>query len=191
MTGSSRHLARLGLVLWLTAMWTLLWGSLTPASMVAGLLVSASIVIGFPPARSGDDRVHVRPLALGSLLGWFAWALLITNLRVAREVLVPRSRSKIRTAIVAVPLRTRSGIMTTIIANMITLTPGTLTVDVRGRPGLLFVHVLAFEDAATTRAETWELERRVLSALGSPGERELLGKLPTWGDEHDRDEDLR
>ena len=47
-----------------------------------------------------------------------------------------------------------------LIANAITLTPGTMTVDARGRPAVLFVHVMSFSDIESTLEEMADLERR-------------------------------
>jgi multicomponent Na+:H+ antiporter subunit E len=163
-------LARAVIVAWLTVMWVLLWGDLSPANVLSGVLAALALVVVFPPSPTNDDPFVVRPLPALSFLAWFLWALVVTNVRVAREVVLPASRSKIRTAVVAVPLRTRSGRLATVVANAITLTPGTLTVDARGRPAVLFVHVLSFDDAEATRAEIADLERRVVRAFGTAEE---------------------
>lgn len=163
-------MARLLLVTWLTAVWVLLWGSLTPANVLSGLLCALALVALFPPVQTNDDRFVVRPVAAVSFLLWFLWALIVTNITVAREVVLPSSRSRIRTAVVGVPLRTRSGRLATIIANAITLTPGTLTIDARGRPAVLFVHVLSFESVEATVEEIEDLERRVVRAFGTAEE---------------------
>lgn len=163
-------LARLLLVAWLTAMWVLLWGSLTPANVLSGVLCALVLVALFPPMDTNDDRFVVRPIAAASFALWFLWALIVTNVTVAREVVLPTRRSRIRTAVIGVPLRTRSGRLATIIANTITLTPGTLTVDARGRPAVLFVHVLSFDSVEATVEEVADLERRVVRAFGTAEE---------------------
>jgi len=152
---------------WLVAMWVLLWGDFTPANVATGVVVAIGLVAVFPPASANDDPIVVRPLAAMSFAIWFLWALIITNVAVAREVLLPSSRSAIRTAVVAVQLRTQSGRLATIVANAITLTPGTLTIDARNRPAVLFVHVLSFESVEATRAEVADLERRIVEAFGT------------------------
>lgn len=170
MTARQGVLGRVLLGTWLTVMWVLLWGDLTPANVLSGALCAAFLVAVFPPVETNDDPMVIRPLAALSFGVWFLLALVVTNITVAREVVLPDRRSKIRTAVVAVPLRTRSGRLATIIANAITLTPGTLTVDARGRPAVLYVHVLSFEDVQTTRDEVADLERRVVRAFGTAEE---------------------
>jgi multicomponent Na+:H+ antiporter subunit E len=164
------RLGNIVIVAWLVVMWVLLWGDFTFGNVVTGVVVAVGLVAVFPPASVNDDPIVVRPLAAASFLLWFLRALIVTNIVVAREVLLPSSRSDIRTAVVAVQLRTQSGRLATIVANAITLTPGTLTIDARGRPAVLFVHVLSFESVEATRAEVADLERRVVEAFGTRDE---------------------
>lgn len=178
MIGGRVSAGRAVIATWLTVMWVLLWGDLTPANVLTGVVVAVGLVLVFPPAPSNDDPIVVRPVAAASFLGWFLWQLVITNVAVAREVLLPRSRSQIRPAVVAVRLRTRSGRLATIIANAITLTPGTLTIDARGRPALLYVHVLSFTDEASAVADVEDLERRVVRAFGTEDEVALVAASP-------------
>ena len=161
---------RVVIAVWLTVMWVLLWGDVSLANVVTGAAVAAALVLVFPPGATNDDPIVVRPLAATSFLVWFLGQLLITNLAVAREVLLPRSRSQIRPAVVAVRLKTNSGRLATIVANAITLTPGTLTIDARGRPALLYVHVLSFTDVESATADVEDLELRVVRAFGTAEE---------------------
>ena len=163
-------LGRVVIATWLTIMWILLWGDLNLANVLSGAVLAAALVALFPPGATNDDPLVIRPLAAAHLLVWFLRALVQTNVAVAKEVLLPAGRSTIRTAVVATPLQTRSGRMATIIANAITLTPGTLTIDARGRPAVLYVHVLAFDSEEATREEVADLERRVLRAFGTAEE---------------------
>lgn len=165
---------RATLVVWLAVMWMLLWGTFSTANLVNGVLIGIVLVTVIPPSALRDDHFTVHPLPALSFVVWFAWALLVSNLSVAKEVLAPPGRTGIRPAIVAVPLRTRSGRLATLIANAITLTPGTMTVDARGRPAVLFVHVMSFSDRESTLAEMADLERRIVDAFGTAEERALI-----------------
>ncbi len=80
------------------------------------------------------------------LLGSFAIELVAANLAVARVVLAPRLH--IRPGIVAYPLELRSETAITWLANLITLTPGTLTIDVSEDHKLLYIHTLNIADAS-------------------------------------------
>ncbi len=173
---------RIVIAVWLTVMWVLLWGDLTLANVLTGVVVAAALVVVFPPGATNDDPIVVRPRAAASFLLWFLGQLLVTNVAVAKEVLLPRSRSQIRPAVVAVRLRTSSGRLATIVANAITLTPGTLTIDARGRPALLYVHVLSFTDVESATADVEDLERRVVRAFGTADEvARICGTHPGGG----------
>lgn len=80
---------------------------------------------------------------LGRAIGFavfFARELLLANLRVAWLILRPRRR--LRPAIVAVPLDVRSDLAIQLLATTITLTPGTLSLDVASDRRTLYVHVI-------------------------------------------------
>lgn len=111
--------------------WLLLTASLDPQELLAGLLVSA--VVTFMAASRLAILAGIRwspalPLALARFLGVFLVALLKANLDMARRVLSPSL--PIRPALVEVKTGLESDLGKLMLANSITLTPGTLTVDV-------------------------------------------------------------
>jgi multicomponent Na+:H+ antiporter subunit E len=180
------------LVLWLALVWVLLWGEASLGNVVAGLVLGTLIVVAFRPAEDRGGGLH--PVAVISFGWWFAKALVIANFGVAREIVRPRLA--LSEGIVAVPLRSSSPIVATFVANAITLTPGTLTVDIRpaefgvdehdegdepvGRP-VLFVHCLVTGDPDDVRAEGLDLEERVVRAFGTAADREAIqGPAPVW-----------
>lgn len=176
MKARSDLLGRSVIGVWLVVMWLLLWGDLNLANVLGGAALAIGIVVVFPPDDTNDDPIVVRPVATASFLVWFLWALAQTNVAVAKEVVLPADRSDINPAVVACYLRTRSGRLATIVANAITLTPGTLTVDARGRPAVLYVHVLSFESVEATRAEVEDLEDRVIRAFGTAEELAMISQ---------------
>lgn len=91
----------------------------------------------------------------------FLQDLVVSSVQVARTVLAPRDTAEPR--FVTVPLHTaRSDLEITAIANYITLTPGTMTVDVSPDRATLLVHsLLAGESGDAVRADVAEIERRV------------------------------
>jgi len=178
MSASAAILGRAVIAVWLVVMWMLLWGDVNLANVLSGVVIAGILVAVFPPDDTNDDPIVVRPIPALSFLLWFLWALIITNVAVAREVVLPSSTSQIRPAVVACDLRTRSGRLATIVANAITLTPGTMTLDARGRPAVLYVHVLAFESVEATRAEVADLERRIVEAFGTAAEVAAIADSP-------------
>ncbi len=185
-------ITRVLLVAWLTLVWVLLWGEPSVGNVLAGVVLGVLIVAAFPPADERGGGLH--PWAVLSFGLWFAKALVLANLSVAREVLRPRLA--LQEGIVAVPLRSRSPLVATFVANAITLTPGTLTVDVRpagfgvdehgdvvsgDAAPVLYVHCLVTGDPEVVRAEGLELEERVVRAFGSADDRVAIERpAPPW-----------
>ena len=77
------------------------------------------------------------------LLAYFAWELLLSALQVA--LLVVQPGQKLRPGIVAYPLTLTSDLQITLLANLITLTPGTLSLEVSADRRTLFIHALDIE----------------------------------------------
>lgn len=97
----------------------------------------------------------------------FLWDLTASSIAVARAVLSPRDISKPR--LVTVPLTVTTDTQIMLVANFISLTPGTLSVDVSPDRKTLLVHdLLAGDDSAVTRAGVRDgIEARVLKATAS------------------------
>ncbi len=96
------------------------------------------------------------------LFAYFLWDLLVSSLLVAQAVLSPRDITKPR--MVTIPLHVRSDAGITMVANFITLTPGTLTVDVSPDRSTLLVHDLLAGDSGDGTRESVRvgIESRVL-----------------------------
>ena len=165
------------LVVWLTALWVLLWGDLTVANLVAGVLVAVVVVvIAWPTGTRFTASTSFHPVAALRYLAYFAGQLVVSSLVVAREIVTPRS--SLNRAIVAVPMHTTSAGINTLVANCVTLTPGTITVDVRVRePGsvpTLYIHALHFAGAESARRDVYRLERYAVAAFGDRSLRAAL-----------------
>jgi multicomponent Na+:H+ antiporter subunit E len=87
--------------------------------------------------------------------------IVVANINVTRAVLfTPLER--LRPGIVGVPLDVRSDVEITMLANLITLTPGTLSLDVSDDRSTLFVHAIEVTSPAEFRSATKEgFERAV------------------------------
>jgi multicomponent Na+:H+ antiporter subunit E len=110
--------------------WLLLVGSLAPAELLTGVLVALLVASLSVRHLALLDGVHLRPalpLHLLRFAGTFLVALLEANVDMARRVLAPRL--PIQPGMVEVRTGLRSPLGKLLLANSITLTPGTLTVD--------------------------------------------------------------
>jgi multicomponent Na+:H+ antiporter subunit E len=81
-------------------------------------------------------------------------------------VITPKHIS--RPGIIGVPLDAETDLEIFIVANLLSLTPGTLSVDLSGDRRTLFVHVMFLTDVEAARADIKNgLERRVLEVMRS------------------------
>jgi len=90
----------------------------------------------------------VRAIALAA---FFAWELLLANVRVALDVLRPRTT--IRPAVVAIPLDISSNAEILLLSALINITPGSVTIDLSDDRKTLFVHVMHMTSAEASRRE--------------------------------------
>lgn len=119
--------------------WALATGSLSEPNLVLGFVVGMAIlqVVG---SAVGDGRYVVRMIRIVLLAATFLKELLVSSVRVAIDVLRPHLR--MRPAVIAVPLDLKSDAEITLLANLISLTPGTLTIDVANDRSCLYVHAM-------------------------------------------------
>lgn len=153
-----------GRAAWLVAVWLFLWEDLSVGNVVSGLLVATAVLTAFPP-RKTVRRGRFRPVAALKFFVYFQWKLLQASFVVAWEVLTPQNR--INLGIVAVPIRHFSDALTTLLANAISLTPGTLTIEVDREATILYVHVLHLRSVDEVRRDVDKLELLAVRAFGN------------------------
>jgi multicomponent Na+:H+ antiporter subunit E len=161
----------------LTALWVLLWGELSVANVVSGFAVAAVLLVVFPMGhRPGWVWRPIRVVALARLAAHVLGQLAVSNAVVAREILT--RGSNVRTAVVACRLSSRAESAMTLVANIVALSPGLMTVDVRSDPPTIYVHVLHFHSAADTRRRIARLERLVVKAVRSADDSQVGATTP-------------
>ena len=121
-----RRWGGVALAAWLVVVWVALWGGVSWANLGSGVLVAAVVLALFPTGPGSGGHVSVWPAL--RYVAWFSGQLVVATAQVVLATVAPSGR--VRPAVVAVPLRSRSALVATIVANSVTLTPGTLTVDV-------------------------------------------------------------
>ena len=155
--GAGRLGAYLVLTALLIAAWVLWSGMFKP--LLLGLGVFSCLLVGFIAVRMGyfDSRVFALRFNL-RVLGFWAWLLkeiVKSSLDVARIVLARDLR--LSTRVIEIDANRLSPVDQAVLGNSITLTPGTLTLDVSN--GQLLVHALTAEGAEAL--EEGEMLRRV------------------------------
>lgn len=127
----------------------LAWGAVTTSFHLINLTFGfalGALAIWLLRDKWGDAKYFRRVGLLISLLLLFVVELWKSATTVVGQVMRPVMR--IEPGIVAVPLTVDRDFEITLLANLITLTPGTLTVDVSTDRSTLYVHALNVGDTA-------------------------------------------
>jgi len=114
-------------------LWMLLAGSLDMQELLAGTLVSAMVALLFGSRFgifTGFRFSPMAPVYILQYLGDFFLALIAANYELAKRILTPSL--PIQPEMVELHTDLKSPLGKMLLANTITLTPGTLTVDVEG-----------------------------------------------------------
>ncbi len=144
--------------------WAALTGSFTMSNFAFGLVLSVGVLYLATEQSNalGNITRLVRILSLSLL---FVRELVLSGWRVAR--LVTSRDMKLVPGIFAYPLKVETDFEITLLANLITLTPGTLSVDVSDDRRTLYVHAIDCSDIDEARRDIEQgFERKIMEAFG-------------------------
>ncbi|MBL1213248.1 MAG: Na+/H+ antiporter subunit E [Ignavibacteriae bacterium] len=134
---------RLLLNILLAIAWMLLTGDLDFMNFIQGLIIGFLILWVSKNATDSREYISKIPKIFGFII-YFIYELILANLKVAYDIITPKHRMK--PSIIAVPLTAEKDFEITILANLITLTPGTLSLDVSSDKKVLYVHSMYASD---------------------------------------------
>ncbi|MCB1931106.1 MAG: Na+/H+ antiporter subunit E [Candidatus Accumulibacter sp.] len=141
----------------------LLWAVITNAASLGLLVLGVVLAIVIPLLTRhfwpNPPRL-ARPWRALRFLGLFALDIITANWRVARQIIGPLHR--LSPAFVEVPLDLRDPFIATLLASIVSLTPGTVSIDVDRQRWVLLVHAL---DAPDPEALIHEIKERYELAL--------------------------
>lgn len=147
----------------LAMLWALMTGRLRLPNLMVGFILGYGLLRFLRPLI-GDSRYFGKIGQVLSFAAFFIKELVVANLRIAWHVLTPSSFFK--PGIVAVPLVPMSPLETTLLANVITLTPGSFSVDLSEDRRTLYVHVMDVHDPDRVRRQIKsDYEARLLEVL--------------------------
>jgi multicomponent Na+:H+ antiporter subunit E len=129
----------------LAVIWAAITTNFTLPNLVLGGVI-ALVALWFIREQVKGPSFVVRVWRILSLAVLFFYELLLSAVRVAILVLTPDVRAQLKPAIIAFPLTAKSDVEITLLANLITLTPGTLSVDVSEDRKYIYVHALSVEN---------------------------------------------
>lgn len=142
--------------------WAAATGSFTVANLLLGALIGG-VCLFLIRGRIGGTRFWRRALRVMSLAWLFVVELITSAVRVG--LLVLRPRLDLRPALIAFPLTVTRDVEITLLANLVTLTPGTLSVDVSADRKFLLIHAIDVTDReALIRSIREGLEKKVMEA---------------------------
>ncbi len=151
----------LGINLLLALMWASIIGPFSPANLGFGFVIGY-VVLRVAAGRNSRPRYVRQVLATLRLLAFTAVEILIANIRVARYTI--SSLRTLQPAVLTVPLEDDlTDAEVTLLSILVTLTPGTLTLDVLGENDSMLIHFMHVEDPHESIREIKEgFERRIL-----------------------------
>lgn len=156
---------RIWTLVWLTLVWLLLWGTVSVANVLSGVVVALGITLLLPlPSVPVQGRLH--PLSLLWLVLHVAWWLVQSSMQVAWLAIRP-GRPPL-SAVLRGHLALKSDLVLALAVNVMNLTPGTIVLEIDQARRLVYVHVL---DVGSERSverfyrQIAQLERLMIAAF--------------------------
>lgn len=143
--------------------WAIANGKLSMLNFAVGFFLGYFVLWLAQAPLKAESYCRKLPKLIEFLL-FLGWEIFVANLRVARDVVTPARY--MRPGIIAVPLSAESDDEITLLANALSLTPGTLSLDISEDRKTLFVHVMFLHDVdSVTHQIKQGFERRLLELL--------------------------
>jgi multicomponent K+:H+ antiporter subunit E len=160
----TRVLPRPGLSVLILGVWLILAPAPTTGQVLIGLALAVALPMATRGFWPGDVRLR-RPVAALRLMGVVLADIVTANLLVARQVLGPPE--ELRPGFLEVPLAIADPFVATLLGSIVSLTPGTVSVDIDRELGVLQVHALHLEDPVGAAAQIKSrYETRLKEAFG-------------------------
>ncbi len=145
----------------------MIWAALTDTFTGGGLLVGfilSYLVLVFVFRQHPDVRKYRQQVPrFISFVVFFTKELIMANLKVAYDVLTPTNLMK--PGVIAMPLRAETDMEITMLANAISLTPGSLSLDVSTDRRVLYVHIMYLYNEHDVLSELKRLETKILRVM--------------------------
>lgn len=147
----------------LAFIWATLFGEITLFNLITGFILGFAI-LAYVQGRDQHEIYFQKLILIVRFAIYFMKEIVKANILVAYDILTPEHVSK--PGIVAIPLNAKTDLEIMLLANMITLTPGTLSLDVSDDRRVLYVHVMFLESPDRFRQEIKDgLEKQLLEVM--------------------------
>jgi multicomponent Na+:H+ antiporter subunit E len=127
----------------LAAVWIFITGDFSEGNVLVGFVLGYLVLLIISPALDGGRYVRKIWKVL-YLIVYFIKELVISSIRVAIDVMKPSFR--MQSGVVAIPLDAQTDFEITLLANLISLTPGTLSLDVSPDGKTLYIHAMYIDN---------------------------------------------
>ena len=147
----------------LSFIWVALTGSLYYSNFIFGYLLGFG-VLWIMNRNETDQRFFYRVPKIISFFFFFLFELIKANIQVAYDVITPKYFFK--PGIVRYPVNTTTDFEINILATFISLTPGTLIIDISDDKKAIYIHVMYLKDEEQfIRTLKTGVERKLLEIL--------------------------
>ena len=147
----------------LSLAWIGLTGEFTPINFVIGFALGY-LMLWLAQRTEVSVSYFEKVPQIVRFLVFFSWEVVRSNLRILYEVLTPGHNMK--PGIIAIPLDVKTDLEITAFANLITLTPGTLSLDISKDRSTLYIHAMYIDDIHAFKQKLKHgLEKRLLEVL--------------------------
>ncbi|MEG3078619.1 Na+/H+ antiporter subunit E [Halomonas sp. 5021] len=140
--------------------WVLLSGDFTGLNLLVGMVFGYLALVLLEPQVDALKGYPARIPRFIGFVGFFIKELVQANLRVAFDIVTPPWHMK--PGVIALPLSARTEMEITMVANLISLTPGTLSLDVSDDRKVLYIHAMFLDNEDDLRRNLKDMEHRAL-----------------------------
>ncbi|RFC54019.1 Na+/H+ antiporter subunit E [Brumimicrobium aurantiacum] len=127
----------------LAIVWVFLTGTVNAGNFAFGIVLSFLVLWIISPREKTGKYFVIIPRII-SFMFYFLYELIKANLQVAADVVTPKFYME--PGIIKYPLEAKTDLEITLLANIITLTPGTLSLDVSNDRKVLYIHAMYVHD---------------------------------------------
>ncbi|MEI6892069.1 MAG: Na+/H+ antiporter subunit E [Pontiella sp.] len=148
----------------MSLLWTLLIGRVSVGNLAVGFVLGYFSLRLFYAGAGKKSSYFLKTVQLINFSLFFVKELVVSSCRVAVDVVKPKPM--LCPGVIGIPIDAETDLEITLLANVISLTPGTLSLDVSKDRKTLYIHAMYVVNPDDLRAEIKEgLERRLLELL--------------------------
>ena len=148
----------------ISMLWALLTGNVSIGNLSVGFALGYFALTLLHPATCEKASYFQKTMQFVRFALFFTKELIVATYRVAKDIVKPLPL--MRPGVIGIPLDAETDLEITMLANLITLTPGTLSLDVSPDRKTLYIHAMYVVSADDLRKEIKEgMERRLLELL--------------------------